>query len=133
MVIDSSVWTGGLLDQDVHHAASRGWLAQFLATGGRPIIPTLALAEVAGAISRRTGNVSLGQNALAAVLATPGLYIVPLSRALGEEAARLAYTYRLRGADAIFVATARQLGTPLITWDQEILNRASPVIPVIHP
>ena len=33
-VVDASVWVSRLVPQDVHHEASRGWLAHHLARGG---------------------------------------------------------------------------------------------------
>lgn len=133
MVVDASVWIASLLAHDDHHGPSRAWLVAFLGSGGTPVIPTLALAEVAGGISRRVGRAAVGQRAIAGILATPGLRLMPFIRALGEEAARLASTHFLKGADAVYVATALLFGTSLVTWDQEVVGRASPVVQVTHP
>jgi predicted nucleic acid-binding protein len=40
---------------------------------------------------------------------------------------------RLRGADAVYVALARRLGMPLVTWDAEQRERAKPVVRVVTP
>ena len=58
MDVDASVWVSSLAPQDTHHVTTKAWLSQRLAGGDTLIIPSLALAEVAGAISRRTGLVA---------------------------------------------------------------------------
>jgi predicted nucleic acid-binding protein len=45
----------------------------------------------------------------------------------------LAARCRLRGADAIYVALAEELDQPLVTLDQEILDRSSGVIGTTTP
>jgi predicted nucleic acid-binding protein len=133
MVVDASIWVSGLVVQDVNHQASRRWLNQSLATTDPPIIPTLALAEVAGAIARRTGVPHLGQQAAEEILHAPGLRLVALDAALGTEAARLAATYQLRGADAVYVAVAHLLNVPLVTLDNEMPARAGGLIQIVQP
>ncbi len=133
MVVDASVWVAGLVSQDAHHVASRVWLDEQFEQGIDLVIPTLALAEVAGAVARRTRNEEAGRRALRAVQATPLLRLVPLDEKLGESAAELAASLSLRGADAVYVAVARALGVPLFTWDRELLARASGMIDVSEP
>lgn len=133
MVIDASVWIGALHVQDAHHAASTRWLNQHLTGATQLVTPTLALAEVAGAIRRRTGSVASGNRVIADIAALPGLDLVPLDIALASEAAALAADRALRGADAVYVAVARRLGLPLVTWDEEIHTRCAGVIRVVYP
>jgi predicted nucleic acid-binding protein len=45
----------------------------------------------------------------------------------------LAASCKLRGADAVFVALAEALDQPLITLDQEILERSSRVVEAEAP
>jgi predicted nucleic acid-binding protein len=63
-----------------------------------------------------------------AVLALPRVQRHPLSDALADRAASLAARCKLRGADAVYVALAEALDQPLITLDQEILDRSARVI-----
>ncbi len=58
----------------------------------------------------------------------PALRIVAVDSELAEAAARLAGDQRLRGADAVYVALAKRLSLPLVTWDLEQVSRASEVI-----
>jgi len=133
IVVDASVWVSHLLQQDVHHSASRQWLSGILQRGEAIAGPGLLLAEVAGAIARRTANPQLGHRAVAHVSSTPGLRILPSEPELAMLAARLAADLRLRGPDALYVAVAQRLNIPLATWDKEQLARADAVIASFTP
>ena len=88
------------------------------------ISPTLLLVEVAGAIARRTNNPALGKRALGQLESLPGLRLVEMDQELVHEAALLAARLGLRGADAVYVATAQHLGLPLVTLDVHQRDRA---------
>ena len=133
MVLDASVVVSRLVPPDVHHAASRRWLTQHITDGGLLIAPTLLLAEVARAIARRTGTPRLASRAVAAVLRLPGLRFVPVDEGLARAAASLAGQFRIRGADAIYIAVAAALRVPLVTWDREQRERAAPIVDVFVP
>ena len=49
------------------------------------------------------------------------------------QAAQVAVDLHLRGADAVYVATAQRLSVPLVTWDREQLDRSSVVIEAYEP
>lgn len=132
-VVDASVWVSLLVASDVHHHASRQWLEEHVTQGGQLVAPILALAEVAGAISRRTGAVQLGTQALDTLQRLPALRLVALDRRLGEAAGRAAAELGLRGADAVYVALAQQLRLPLITWDNEQIGKAAGHTVVLSP
>jgi predicted nucleic acid-binding protein len=133
IVIDASVWVSRLVSGDVHHEASRRWLAEQIAQGMPIVGPSLLLAEIAGAISRQTGRPRLARSALRLLERVPGLRLLPLDQRLGTMAGQLAATLGLRGADAVYVATARMLGVPLMTWDLEQRERGGRVVSVRSP
>jgi predicted nucleic acid-binding protein len=95
--------------------------------------PTLALVEVAGALARRTGSDPLAESAIRYLQSQAWLTLSPLSVAFSEAAARVAITGSLRGADAVYVALARQEGALLITLDDEMLKRSAPAILAMTP
>ncbi len=128
MVVDASVWVSVLVPQDVHHTQSRAWLEERMREGALLIAPVILLAEVGGAVARRTGESGLGRRAAEVLLSLPNLRLVPVDDRVGYEAARLAAQLGLRGADAVYVATAALLGVPLVTWDIEQRERAQPVV-----
>jgi len=123
-VVDASVWVSRLVPGDGHHASSRAWLERHVAAGGLIAAPVLLLAEVAGAISRRTGDATLARRAVTAILVVPTLRLVAVDQRLAHVAAQLAGDLGLRGADAMYAATAMELNVPLVTWDQGQLARA---------
>lgn len=133
IVIDASVWVSRLVSGDVHHEASRRWLAEQIAQGMPIVGPSLLLAEIAGAISPQTGRPRLARSALRLLERVPGLRLLPLDQRLGTMAGQLAATLGLRGADAVYVATARMLGVPLMTWDLEQRERGGRVVSVRSP
>ena len=132
-VVDASVWVSRLVSADVHHAASRTWLETHAASGGQFITPTLALSEIAGAISRRTGDPRSAHDAVAIITRLPTLRLVSVDHNLAQAAARLAADHALRGADAVYVALALEFSLPLITLDNEQLTRSSDVITASKP
>ena len=93
----------------------------------------LVLAEVAGAVARRTGLSELGTRAVTLVRHLPDARLVPVDAELAQLGARVAAQLRLRGADALYVALARRLGAPLVTWDQEQLERGRQLVTVLNP
>ena len=133
MVVDASVVVSRLVLHDVHHEASRRWLARHVDGGGLVIAPVLLLPEVAGAVARRTGEPRLARRAVETVLRLPGLRLIPVDEALARSAARLAGRLRLRGADAVYVAAAAGLVLPLVTWDTEQRERAGRLVEVLVP
>ena len=132
-VVDASVWVSRLVPQGVHHAASRRWLEEQAAMGDLVIYPTLLLAEVAGAVSRRTGHAELAHQAVQLLLRLTQLRLVPLDSRLGRSAAQWAAEIGLRGADAVYVATAHHLNVPLVTLDREQRARAGRLVEVQFP
>jgi len=131
VVLDASVWVSCLVPQDAHHEPSRRWLAQHMAEAGLTVAPALILPEVSGPVARRTGRSRLGREAAKALRRLPGLRLVTLDAQLAGEAEALAAEYRLRGADSVYVAVARRLKLPLVTWDAEQLERAADVVTVL--
>ncbi len=95
--------------------------------------PTLALVEVAGALARRTGSQPLAESAIRYLKGQSWLTLSPLSIAFSETAARVAIASSLRGADAVYVALARMESAPLITLDDEMLNRGAPAVLAMTP
>lgn len=131
-VVDASVWVSSLVSQEIHHVTSRNWLAQASHHGHSLVAPVLLMAEVTAAITRRTNQV-LGQQTLEMLAKMPNLRLVALDKRMAQLAAQIAIHYRLRGADAFYVALAYQLNAPLVTWDNEQLVRTQGLIVAQEP
>jgi predicted nucleic acid-binding protein len=108
-------------------------MADALAAGAHFIAPWLLLLEVAGALSRRSGDPTMASQAVRFMLQTGSLHLLVPDRDLWSLAADSAAELGLRGADALYVATARQLDQPLVTLDRDQARRAATVIEVVEP
>lgn len=78
IVVDASVMVSALWPQDVNHVTSRNWLAAQTLSDEALVAPFLFLGEIAGAITRRTGESELGHAALEELQAIPRLKLVPI-------------------------------------------------------
>jgi predicted nucleic acid-binding protein len=132
-VVDASVWVSRFVLNDVHHEPSYSWLEGTVNRGDLIVAPALLLAEVAGAISRRTAIPEMAAQAVDLLQQLPNSRLVAIDPQLARHAARLAGQHRLRGSDAFYVALAQQLGFSLVTWDREQADRGSAAAPVIIP
>jgi predicted nucleic acid-binding protein len=133
IVLDASVWISSLITSDVHHRVTRDWLVTITGESELLAVPSIFLAEVCGAVTRRTGVRTAGMAALQHILSSTAIQIFSMDLSFGGQAARLASELSLRGADAMYVALAVQTGSPLVSWDFELLARAESVIPVRRP
>jgi len=133
IVVDASVWVSVFLVEDIHHVASRAWLANATRSTEILVVPAILPAEVSGAIARRVGQPSLGRQAVEQIMRFPTLRLVAVDQRLGRLAADLAADHQLRGADALYVAVAQRLGASLVTWDREQLARAPKSIKAHSP
>jgi predicted nucleic acid-binding protein len=133
IAVDASVWVSRFLPDDAFHQASRTWLIETTTAGKALVVPTIMLAELSGSIARRTGNDQLGYLIVQQIRQLPTLQLITVDDALGQLAAQIASTYRLRGADAVYLAVAQRLQIPLVSWDREQLNRAAVLVTAYQP
>ncbi len=133
VVIDASVWVSTVLIRDSNHAAALAWVNRHLLNGGSFTAPILLMTETASAVARITGRALRGHQVAAQLYDMPEMKLVQIDEALVDEATYLAADLGLRGADAYYVAVARILALPLITFDQEQLSRTSSVIATVRP
>ena len=59
--------------------------------------------------------------------------IIPLDNMLIHLSVDIAANLQLRAADAIYVAVAKQLNIPLVSWDKEQLRKASSLLTTYTP
>lgn len=126
-VVDASVWVSWFVPDDPHHDSSHTWINAQVIQGEPMVAPVLALAEVAGAVARRTGSSEVAAGAISLMQRLPNARLVPVDSGLAQLGAMLAGGLRLKGADSLYVALAQRLGFTLVTWDQEQLERGRSV------
>lgn len=131
--LDTNIFVRDLDPYDPEHSTCSALLAQLAQRAIPIVIPVLLLAELAGTISRTRRDPIRGRLAAQAIELMPHVRLVPVDVHLAQSAAELAADYRLRGADAVYVAVARQAGTILVTLDDEQRTRAAPVVPTRTP
>jgi predicted nucleic acid-binding protein len=133
VVVDASVWISRLVKDDANHQRCLAWFRAQATSGGRLLAPVLVLAEIAGGIARRTGKTTTALHAIRLVQRLPRVRLVVMSATLADLAAKMAATYQLRGADAVYVATAQRLGVSLVTLDNDQRQRGSAIIRTQEP
>ncbi|HEX8219278.1 MAG TPA: type II toxin-antitoxin system VapC family toxin [Chloroflexia bacterium] len=125
VVVDASVWASIFMQQDINHAASLEWWQEYIGRGGLILAPEILLVEVSAAVGRRTQQPQLAAHSVLFLQRATGLQLVAVDTTLILDAADLAGRLQIRGADAIYVATARQKALPLVSWDNDQLERAT--------
>lgn len=131
VVVDASVWVARLVPQDSNHPAARRWMQTQREENTLLVSPSLLLPEVAGAITRRTGQPNLAAQAITALEKLPGMRLIEMERGLVAAAAELSAQLGFRGADAVYVAAAEYLKLPLCTLDEDQARRAGYRIEVL--
>ena len=133
MVTDASFWVAIFVENDAHYTEASECLKRALQLQQAFHAPALALAEVGGAIARKTGDRQAAEMAVQYLVSQPWIAIHHGSETLSHGAARLAVECMLRGADAVYAALARQESALLITLDDEMLKRSAPAILAMTP
>ena len=131
--IDASVHVSALNPVEAESAASQTFLVQVRQEHIPLFCPTLLLVEVAAAVARTIGDAERAVELMETLRGWPNQTFVPLDEALAAQAANLAAAARLRGADAVYAAVARQYATTLVTLDQQQLERLPPLVKVARP
>lgn len=133
ITIDASVLLAAGAGSDPARPDAAAFMNAALAADVQIHQPTLALVEVAAAIARRTGNSDLAMDAGAAMLGLPGLMLHELDVEASTEAAALAGRLQLRGADAVYTATALRHSATLVTLDEDQRSRSRAVVDAVSP
>jgi predicted nucleic acid-binding protein len=129
LALDANVWIAAFDPADRFHVDS---VAVFRSAGGRglPLAgPSYVILESVCALARRIGDSAVALAAGEKIAQHPSLHLEPLTGALLAEAERLGVDRRLRGADALYAATAARLECPLLSWDSELISRAGAISP----
>jgi predicted nucleic acid-binding protein len=133
ITIDASVLVAAGSPEDPMRRNAAEFLVAALESGEPIHQPTLTLVEVSAAVARRTGNAHLARETGLALLAMPGLVLHALDLDASAEAAALAGRLQLRGADAVYAATALRHGATLVTLDDELRSRSSTLVDAVRP
>ncbi len=133
VVVDASVWVSTLMSTDINYASSQVWVDTFTDAGGKITVPALLKIEVAAAVTRRTGQANVAKQSASNLNNLNFVSLIPMNDDLIELALNLAADLGLRAGDALYVAVAHKLGLPLVSWDNQQLQRSSGLITTYTP
>jgi len=133
LTIDSSVFVSAARPSEIGNAESTAFLTWVRNTRPRLFLPTLVLAEVAAALSRTGSEAGLAQQYAMAVGQLPNTVMVALDEGLARQSAALGAQHRLRGADAVYLASAALFAAELVTLDREQLERGTAIVQTLTP
>lgn len=133
ITIDASVFVSRLREDDIAHAESRAFLDALPERPILTILPTLVQPEITGAIRRFAGDTEIARRAIEVLAPLPNLNLAPVDIRLAGDAAELAAESGMKGADAVYVATARLFDTTLVSLDLQQRGRAPASVRAISP
>ena len=133
ITIDSSIFVSAARPCERGHAESTSFLELVRRARPRVFLPTLVMAEVAAALSRTGSDPGLARQYALAIRQLPNAVLVSLDEGLAEQAAVLGAQHKLRGADAVYLATAALFAAELVTLDREQLERGASIVQALTP
>jgi predicted nucleic acid-binding protein len=129
LTIDASVWIATADATDKFHQPSRDLLRKVVADGIAVIQPAFGRTEVACALARRLRDGAQGQQLTHSLMNRMVTSEIAMDVAFLTATENIGTSQFLRGADALYAATAQQSQGPLISWDNEHLQRAGGITP----
>jgi predicted nucleic acid-binding protein len=126
--IDASVFVNAFNPHEPGHAASLQLLTAIQERDDPVVVPVLVIPEIAAAVARATDDSAGALEYADTTAALAHVTLVTLTPATARQAAELAATYRLRAADAIYLAVAHRYGTTLVSRDREQRTRGVAVV-----
>ena len=129
LVLDANLWVAAFDAGDALHEESVAVFAEAARRGLALAGPSFVVLESVCALARRLGDPSLAQAAGVRLIEHPTLQLEPMTDELLAAATRLGVERRLRGADALYAATAARLDCPLLSWDDELITRGGAISP----
>lgn len=97
------------------------------------VVPTLIRPEIAAAIRKSTGDQGKAKAFEESFAKLPGVIFQDLDDRMADAAVEIAVTAGLRGADAVYAATARHFDATLVTLDGEQRTRLPANIISLYP
>jgi len=132
-VVDASVCVAIFNEDDLGHLDAAAWFVAASLDEEPIVAPAILLAEVGGALARAMMDDSTPMEVVTLLRSGRLLELFVVDERLAARAATIAAAFRIRGADAIYVALADQLGIPLITSDRQQLERGGRLVTARAP
>ncbi len=129
LVIDASVWVSAADPTDTMSEPSRAFLSEVAARELSIALPEFAKLEIACALARRLRSTEHGRRLTDQMLESPLMATYSVNRAVLRQAIQLGTRSFLRAGDALYAAVAQGVEGQLVSWDQELIERAGAVTP----
>jgi predicted nucleic acid-binding protein len=129
LTVDASVWVAAADQRDAFHEESRSFLAAVAVEGLEIVVPEFAVVEVACALARKVTSTARGRQLARDILSSALVDRHPVDETLLSAAHQVGTSAFLRGADALYAATAQLTGAQLVSWDNELVRRVEAVTP----
>lgn len=133
LVVDASVFIAFVIPEEKEHLTAARFISACVTGGHRIIIPALAWPEITGNVARRKNDPAKAEIAFLRLSRLPRIKVILLDERFTIAAARIASRLQMRGADAIYAATARKEKATLVTLDSEMRERAVNLLPTQTP
>jgi predicted nucleic acid-binding protein len=129
LTIDASVWIAAADATDKFHQSSRDFLRKVVADGIAVIQPAFGRTEVVCALARRLRDGVQAQQLTHSLMNRMVTSEIAMNTAFLTATENIGACQFLRGADALYATVAQQSQSPLISWDNEHLQRAGGITP----
>ena len=129
LTLDANIWVAAFDRRDRFHQKSAAFLTVVASKDLRLHGPAFVTLEVACALARRADDSAVGVVVEQKLRAHPALALHPVDDRLLDAARDLGTDLLLRAADALYAATASITASPLVTWDDELVQRAGALTP----
>ena len=125
LTIDSSVIVSSLLVDESRHKEALAIWDSILTGENCAVMPYSVLVEVVAAVRRRTGSEELAMEVKRELGSIDSISFVNLDEEMADKASALAAKIGVRGMDALVIQVAMEYGTELISFDKEMMSKAS--------
>jgi predicted nucleic acid-binding protein len=120
LLLDADVLIGALDGDDSHHRQARELFTSWREQQATPLISVVNLTEALIAPAADRTRLATAREAIAAL----GVSVHHPNEAIGVEAAKLRHRHPISIPDAYCIATAKNTGSTLISFDRKVLRAA---------
>ena len=123
ITLDSSVIVSSLLEKEPRHKEAFEIWTTVVSGKYFAIMPYSVFVEVVTAVRRRTGSEKLAREVKLKLLNIETISFVVLDDKSANQAADLAAKTGVRCMDALLIQVAKEFGTELISFDEEMMGK----------
>jgi len=121
LLLDADVVIGALDRNDTHHHEAHALFKRWNERGDTRLISLVNLSEVLVAPAANPAKLAAAREAISAL----GVYAHQPSETIAVDAARLRGRHAISLADAYCLATAKQTGSTIASFDEKLLHAAN--------